>query len=59
MSARAIEIRKPLSELFQSQYLRDRFAAAERDLPPAALAVASEPVAPLVPGTVVRQPVEA
>ena len=45
---------RPLSALFQSAYLRDRFAAAERDLPPAALAVEVEPVAPLAPGLSVQ-----
>lgn len=43
---------KPLSELFQSAYLRQVFAAVERDLPPEALGVAIEPVAPLAPGAV-------
>ena len=43
-----------LSRLFTDPYLRARFAAAERDAPPAALAVEIEPVAPLAPGAVVR-----
>ena len=44
---------KPLSQLFQSEYLRDRFAAAEQDTPPAALAVEAEPIEPtLTPGAV-------
>jgi len=48
---------RPLSLLFEDPHLRDRFAAAERDLPPAALAVANEPVAQLAAGA--RQAVEA
>jgi len=50
---------KPLSQLFQSTYMQQVFAAAERDTPPEALGVASEPVAPLAPGAVVRSLVEA
>lgn len=49
---------RPLSSYFTDPYLRDRFAAAERDLPPAALAVAIEPDAPLAPSAVVGQSVE-
>ena len=56
--ARADHQDKPLSQLFQSEYLRDRFAAAEQDTPLATLAVEAEPIAPtLTPGAV--SPVEA
>ena len=48
-----------LSEFIRDPLVRRAFERAERDLPPAALAVAIEPVAPLGPGAAVRTLVEA
>ena len=52
--APAASERKPLSSYFTDPMVRRAFERGERDLPPAALTVAIEPVAPLASGLSVQ-----